>query len=466
MDVRGRWTERLERFFFFYLFANPVLDLINGIYLYTLRQLGVRPPGWLAALTPTLLLRIGVLGLMCCYILLIRDHKAMLNLMLIFLAALFSVYGEAFFSLRYGLFYDAQYAARFLYNIAALAVFPSLARGRSKETRLLLRKVFTWSALMISGSIILCFLLSAMLPFKVGFYTYWDRFGPRGASGFYYAANEAVAILMLLLPVTFSDFFEAGGFRDRANWPRLFAPALIINAMLLVGTKTAFVALFAGLFFVAVYQLRKARREQNRDILRRCRQAAVSTAAVFLLLAVFGMAGSLIESITGMRNIWGEEDNLFLYIEDEDQRDALLNANPIVRLLLSGREFYMFRAGEQWSQSYFTAIFGVGRGSQLKVIEMDFFEVLFYYGIFGFTVMLYPYARKVWRLLKKLKGKGGLPIWSVMLGLLLTAGYAAIAGHVVFSVTGGFYFVLLLVYGELILSGGEETGEAARCTGS
>jgi hypothetical protein len=451
-------TDRLERFFILYLFANPILDILNGIYLYTLNTLELRPPAWLASVTITLVLRIGVLALMCGYIFLRRD-RMLFFISLISLAAVLSIYGEIVFSRHYGFFFDAVYAARFLYNIAAMTVFAAMAgedRYGPERMRLLLRRVFTWSALFMAGSIIVCFVLDSLLPFRVGFFTYGDRFGFRGASGFFNATNEAVSVLMLMLPVVFADFFEAGGFRDKKNWPRLIAPAVVINAMLLVGTKTAFAALALLLPFIVIYQWRKSAaclcKPVNKFIRKRLKQAGALTLALFFFLAFFGMAEMVLRAFWGFEQIIFEEgDDLFWYMEDDLQRLSALNAHPIVRLLLSGRQFHLARTGERWLQNPYTVAFGIGRGSVGRVIEMDFYEILFYYGIFGCAVMLLPYVWKGRRLLHHLKGKKGILAAGIILGLTLTLGYAFIAGHVFFSVMGGFYFSLILVYGMLLL---------------
>jgi hypothetical protein len=456
----GQWTERLERFFIFYLFANPILDILNGIYIYTLRSLELTPPSWLASVTVTLILRIGVLALMCGYILIRRD-RMLFFISLISLAAVFSIYGEILFSRHYGFFFDAVYTARFLYNIAAMAVFAAMAGGDRlgrDKMRVLLRRVFTWSALFMAGSIIVCFVLDSLVPFQIGFYTYGDRFGFRGASGFFNATNEAVSVLMLMLPIVFADFFDVSEIKDKKNWSRLIAPAAVINAMLLVGTKTAFAALAFLLPFLAIYQWRRSGKLKSKTIRKRLGQAGALTIALFIFLALFGGVGIVMGSFTGMSDIFLEDDNDFWYIQDELQRLSHLNAHPIVRLLLSGRQFHLARTGERWMQNPYTVVFGIGRGSVGRVIEMDFYEILFYFGIFGCAVMLLPYVWKGRRLLSYLKGKRGILPAGILLGLALTLGYAFIAGHVFFSVMGGFYFSLILVYGMLLIPAEEAEG--------
>jgi hypothetical protein len=234
--------------------------------------------------------------------------------------------------------------------------------------------------------------------------------------------------------------------------------------MLLVGTKTAFAGLAFLAPFIVIYQWRKSAakkgRPKNKYIRLRLLQAGAVIVALFMFLAIFGMAGLVMGSFTGMGEILFEEGNNFEYMQDELQRLSSLNAHPIVRLLLSGRQFHLARTGERWMQEPYTVAFGIGRGSVGRVIEMDFYEILFYYGIFGCAVLLLPYIWKGRRLIIYLKGIKGILPAGIILGLTLTLGYAFIAGHVFFSVMGGFYFSLILVYGMLLLPAGEETGES------
>ncbi len=452
-----RWNKGLERLFVLYLFANPILDILNGMYLYAVRVLGIAQPGWMVSLTPTLLLRMALLLVMGLYILLNKEYKNILHILLLALVSLLSVTSEIFLGSRYEFFADAQYIARFAFNIAALAVFSRLLNVSfsREEAGRLLRRIFTWTALLMAGSIIGCYVLSSVMPIRLGFFASADRFGIRGSSGFYYAANEAVAILMLLLPITLSDFFAAGGFKDKKNWPRLIAPAAVMNALLLVGTKTAFVALAAGTFFVLAYQYIRARRTKNRAASRRCWHLVAISLSLCIVLSLFGMAQTVFSSISRLGSIVEEErtEDSFSYLEDDEQRWAWQNSNPIMRVLLSGREFYLRKAGDSWASDIRTVLFGIGRGTQSHIIEMDLFEMLFYYGIIGFIVMWIPYVLRVWKLFRT-PGKG-LHRMGVLLALVLTFGYAFIAGHVYFSVTGGFYFVLMILYGEFTFSAEE-----------
>ena len=85
---------------------------------------------------------------------------------------------------------------------------------------------------------------------------------------------------------------------------------------------------------------------------------------------------------------------------------------------------------------------------------MDLFEVVIYYGIFGAVAMLWLYLKLglefVWKFFKNIRElRYDLMPMAVLVSLGLCAGYLLIAGHILFSVTSGFYFSYMLLFGKI-----------------
>ena len=69
--------DRLERFFWMYLWINPVIDIVNGLFIAMLSynfRAHTNEGGF--ALTPALLIRMCVLLLFVIYIFAIKDYKS------------------------------------------------------------------------------------------------------------------------------------------------------------------------------------------------------------------------------------------------------------------------------------------------------------------------------------------------------------------------------------------------------
>ena len=72
--------------------------------------------------------------------------------------------------------------------------------------------------------------------------------------------------------------------------------------------------------------------------------------------------------------------------------------------------------------------------------------MLFYYGAFGFAVMLWLFIRLGIEFFRSFAKKYDIMAFALFLSLGLCVGYLIIAGHVLFSVTSGFYFCFTVIY--------------------
>ena len=450
--------KKLDKLFILYLFANPVFDILNGMVLYISRQYGYNIKSYEFPITPTLIIRMAFLIAMAVYLLSLKDKSCFRFLIPIGAAGLMSVIVEfAQIEMTAGrLFADVQYLARFVYNLVAFYayyhVFHTSGHIRREEALSLLRRFFCWSAALISLSILLCGV------FKLGFKSYADRFGLRGISGFYYSANEATAMLMLVLPIALYEFMQSGSYKDKKNWWWLAIPSLTINAMLLIGTKTAYLALLGALGATGLFAFFTWKRNKSSSLFKRFGALLLSIVLLFGLLNLVTRAsllGSIKDSTNALQLITDEEpdDETFSHLPP-DMAQALANSPAWVRLIFSGRQYYVAKAADEWIARGAPAwLVGMGRGSQDKVIEMDFFEIFFYYGLVGFVLMLLPYWKLGRRLFPALwQNRQNLLAVNIGVGLLLTVLYAFMAGHVFFSVTGGFYLAITLLYGTLLFA--------------
>ena len=101
----------------------------------------------------------------------------------------------------------------------------------------------------------------------------------------------------------------------------------------------------------------------------------------------------------------------------------------------------------------FTAyLFGMGRGSQAMIVEMDIFEIFLYYGLFGACAMLWIYCTLGFQFVVNFFKKFDLTAFALMLSLVMTTGYLVMAGHVLFSVTAGFYYSFTIIYSRVYIA--------------
>lgn len=418
-------AKKLEKVFLYFLFINPFLDIISGVYLSFAASLG------LPSVTPSLLVRMGMLLLFAAYIVMRRDQRAVLLMLPVAAAWLLSALGEYLFFYAFSLYEDAAYMARFVYNLAVIPVYSLLCRRgvMSRDTLVSwFERAMVTAALVLSSSIVLSFALG------IGQSTYGDRFGYRGSKGFFYSANDITAALMLLLPITFCALFKLK--KKTPLWKKLLCeltPAFTVTALLLIGTKTAFIAAIVTGAVMAVYSVGVLITKKSSLVLKRFIIADLLFAAVFLALT------------------FTPSSNAVAVVSESFAQPATVQGDTgLINTIFSGRQYKLAKAFKLWKESLpYSAAFGIGRGTQQKIIEMDLCEVFFYYGLFGTVAMLWLYLRSGVSFVGKFFRRFDMTGLACFVSLGLSVVYMIMAGHVLFSVTSGFYFSLILVYAHL-----------------
>ena len=417
---------RLEKFFFLFLFINPFLDIIGGAYLNLAESFG------LPTITPSLIVRMLVLLLFAAYVLIKRNWRAVVIMVPLVVAWALSLAGELMYYYSIDLSADVQYIVRFAFNIAVILVYATVFKNSALNRKSLLayiNRAFVFSAALLSATIVLPYLLG------LGFSTYGDRFGYRGSRGFFFSGNDITAVLLLLLPIAFYVFFTLGRGKLKLGtvlW-HAASPALTITALAIIGTKTAFFAIAGSCAVMLGYGIYTHVKKKDRTYLTRFGIVILAFAMIFGLLMLVTQAKLA-----------------------SDIRASLLQPGVIAEesglsgAILSGRGEKLNRAlGSLRRTTPYSVLFGTGRGTQVNVIEMDIFEVVIYYGVFGAIVMLWLYLKLGVGFLKKAFKKFDLMGLALLASLGMCVGYLVMAGHILFSVTSGFYFSLLLVYAHL-----------------
>ncbi|MCL1975650.1 MAG: O-antigen ligase family protein [Firmicutes bacterium] len=486
-------SRSIEKFFFTFLIINPFLDIFTGAYIHVgFKILGERLTD---LITPTLIVRMVVLLLFLVYIFSERHIKSILILLPIGLAWAMSVLGEFLFAGGFSLFTDMQYMAKFVYNIALILVL-TLILQHSSWNREKLLGFFNWYISLT----LLILALSIHVPYVLGlgYSTYADRFGYFGARGFFYSGNDITAVLMMLIPIALINYISlpslTPGRRMRLSdlWPQdtprrrhlfyLAAPAAALAALFSIATKTAFIAFGVTMLVVGIYYWRMSKNSGDKAPWQAFCRICIAFVAIFAFLSLFGLIKDLADILERFKK-WSYEDPNF------------------ITLLGSGRIEKMIDTFAAWKAAGpFAWIFGIGRGTRRFVIEMDVCETFFYYGLLGTLAMLWLYIKLGVAVVKSFIGIGSgtqriniessileVPYYYGIFGTLamlrlyikqglknfaprrrdayalalfisvgLAAAYSILAGHVLFSVTSGFYFAFMLIYSRLYFAKSKE----------
>ena len=432
-----------DKLFLFFLFINPIFDLINGLHVYLLNS----PEGGLVgdhtifnfpALSIPLAVRMLFFAVMIVYLLMMRDKRALFAGAAIVLSFALTVGYEFLRGAEFSLKEDVLYTARFSYNLAAFLSYAHVLANSGKSTEELLqrvRQIICITLYIVSLGVLIPYVLN------FGFYTYADRHGLRGCRGLFYAGNDVVAMMMLLLPLSLHAYFSGETLRSRGTRLQLSAAALCTLTLLIVGSKAAYLTAIASVAFFVLYALVRLIKDRDAKALLYLLVFICSVAVLFGLL-------SLLVNLRASLQIGGRHLSVRETMEETAGATAgYIETDGVETALFSGRTGMIALGWEQVSAALpLSALFGIGRGSQVHVIEMDVLEVFFYYGLVGAFAFLWIYCKHGFLFLRDLVRKPSFRALSTLCAMVICVGYLFLAGHVLFSVTAGFYFALTLLY--------------------
>lgn len=428
-----------EKAFWLLLLISPALDMINGIWTYLicggdggmLSSLDIKNiPG----MSPSFLIRIGFLLIMVAYLFLQKKWKAIAMFVVIGLCWVGTVAGEFLRGVEFSLMADIQYITRFCYCLVVLIAYSTMMKQDKRSPEALrdyVDKVLCGSLTVLGLGVLIPFILG------MGFYTYADPLGYRGSRGFFYAGNDITAVMMLMLPVVLVGWMEQKKVKKAGYpWLQAVSAALGLMSMLIIGTKTSFLA--AGVTFIAMGGYAVIMGLKKKDWQAGKRLLAVLALVLVILLVLLAVAES-----SPLETIWRSLSATGQYIEIADPETVVL----------SGRTSKLDLAIADFKDGLpLTGLVGIGRGSQAKIIEMDLLEVFLYYGVLGTVAMLWLYLLQGVKTIIDLFRCFSLRNLAVCVALGLCVGYLFLAGHTLFSVTAGFYFAFMIVYARLFCS--------------
>lgn len=412
-----------------FLFLNPFLDIVSGLYITIYQMSGEKFSLLETPMTPSLVIRLLMLIFMLIYLVVKQDKQSWLTLIPIGICCAVTVALEFLFADFFSLFHEAQYLAKFAFNLVMLLAYMAYFRDYGDRDSVIrfLDRIANYTLLTLTGVLLICYILN------FGYHTYGDRFGYFGFRGIYYSGNDITGVFMILLPLSIKQAIESDSFKKR-GFLKAFIPAMTINSLLIIGTKTAFIACGISILGIIAWSVSRYIRHKDKTTVKNMLILLLTVAALFGLLLLYSGSGLMLDIQSSFGHM-----SLSMNLDE--------SGGDITNLVLSGRQHKLKAAFESWKFSGIKAwLFGIGRGTQELIIEMDVFEVFFYYGILGAIAMLWLYVKLSFSFIMKFIKKIDLCGLCLFLSMGMTTAYLIVAGHVLFSTTSGGYYALMLVY--------------------
>ncbi|WP_165976227.1 O-antigen ligase family protein [Bacillus salipaludis] len=430
---RSRKTSMVYLVLFIYIVLQPILDLLTSLSLRLRGQ----------DFTTGLLIRLAFLVFMGLYAMFfskrVRNYFLLLAGFFI-IHLLINQHMKPIFSVSV----EVKYIVKLVYfNVALLFSFVLFSREGG------IRRHKTIDAIVIAITLMgIIMIVSGLTGTAFNSYSW----GKEGHVGWFYAGNEIGAILAMGFPVVVLTALQ------KTNWAWI-SVLLVIYSLFALGTKVGFGAIVIVLLLallISLFGVVKNRSGWIRPILLMLLFAGTSCYFPFSSIARnMNMHLNLVESNQS---------------QDEVKTETPGTAGtPVVQmenLVLSGREHFLSIQKQYFSEAPITQkLFGMGYGGnypqQPKLIEMDFYDVFYSLGLFGFILYFIPLA---WILVQTVRyALRYLPesctIRNVLIaaGAVLGLGIAFTAGHVLTAPGVSIYLGLLLAYLMTILK--DQSGE-------
>jgi len=289
----------------------------------------------------------------------------------------------------------------------------------------LLNQAFIFKATNIITAIIgISYWLAVITNTGINSYTY----GEKGYSGWFYSANELSVIVIILFGLSIVQLsFKKGP----SSWVSFI---LMLSMLPMVGTKTAFYGGMLILFTFTGYLLLTFNIRLLRD----------KSQLVFLGIV------SLFLFITPFSPIFSNTEQLDMRIKQENKPNVdhtAVQQSTFMTKLLSSRDIYLQTTKEDFIHAEgLRKAFGLGYAgnymSDPKIIEMDFFDMFFSYGVIGTLFLLLPL---VYLCVKMLTFPIHIEKALLLFTLCLCFGIAFLAGHVIFAPSVMTYLAILFL---------------------
>ena len=474
---------RFEHFLLFFIILQPVLDLLTSLSITLLKSNA----------TVGILVRFLIMAVGGIYILIQAKEKENRKF-LIYLILLAGVLGIGFINNKLVkdpivLSEEVKFVAKALYIYIMLGSYILALKSLKTKVNISdkVRNSIVYSTLIINAIMV----ISISTSTDFGSYE-WMKVGSRG---WFYAGNELGSILAIIFPiVVLYSIQKTKSVKHVLYWiPSL----LMIYSLIQVGTKVgmgsigATLAAAIGIIFL---QLLFDRKNPNKKSL-----ALNAVIAIVLLAGVVGtFKQTPLAQNMGIHNNYLTEQNVAQQGQKEQEIKEKLKKEQELKakeenhhkvekpeekakieeevkkelekeqkkenqenLIFSGRQVYEERHKQFFKEAPMTQkLLGMGYAGNFKyneqkqpdpkLIEMDFHDWFYDFGIIGFVLLMIPFVYYGLRILlafiTRFKEIFNIKYGMIAASLLLALGIAYIAGHILTAPGVGIYFVVVLAY--------------------
>lgn len=434
--------EFMVKILYIFLLLHPIMDLITA--LMTRFELGIISIG--------IIIRGLFLIFMLIYLFFFNNSKYKKK-SIKYLLILFSFCIIYFITKKELIFNSSFLISEFIYMFKYMyfpIIFISLINfcDQYQLDRKKIINIFVINLILYSILIIIPFITNT------GFNSYAKNKGI-GVVGWFFSANEIGAILTIIFPLLFLYI------NKNIKLNIVVSLIVVLFSVILIGTKVAFFGCIGAIIVTLIYYLINFKKYKKSHFI-----------LVVLLLLFMALVSS---KLPVMKNInkridWYNSTNVVEKKEESKEKteDKITSTNEQkssnesnktdAKFILSSRDKLATRIYNIYKDSNtIEKLFGIGFSNRTtinneriaKIIEMDFFDILFRYGIIGLIIYCIPFILTGITIIKYLvvnKFKMSLEQYLFGYSIVIGFGTGFIAGHVFSSPPVSIYLAILMVY--------------------
>jgi len=257
-----------------------------------------------------------------------------------------------------------------------------------------------------------------------------------GHTGWYYSANELGILFGIAFPFIIAYVIKSKSFAS------VIACGLCVYGLLSVGTKAGLLSLIIAILSLAVFCI----------VLFVIRKTDLAkTASLVLLFLILGFA--IVFPVSAANN----------HLKEQYTNKLTRESQEFENFIYSGREEKLEEQGQKYlDATLLEQLFGLKdstktvENGKFKLVERDYYDILFNFGITGLFVYIFILAyvliSLVIAVIKSFKNKCNMDVFAAGVSILITVSAAHICGHVFSIPTIGIYLSAILGYALSIAS--------------
>lgn len=389
-----------EKLIIYLMILNPFIDLFNGFIGYVLR----------INISPGVIIR-SIITVSIILIYTFKKKGNIINVSFIIILFLTQMLFVSF-NENINLYEELSFISKIYYNMFLLFVVGKIFVEKKINYDFYVNKL-----ILVNIIVIVSLIITKLLGLGVSSYGESE-----GYKGLYIGLNDLTAMLIITFPFILYKLITT----NKKLIYSIYSTISAINIIML-GTKTAIAILMIIVIFFIFQIVFKGKKISN------------------IIIIIIAM---ILFSIIFKRYFWDTYSSTILV-----RLKYFIDKQDFATFIVSGRNMTLVKAMSFWSENLFSILFGLGftNGSHFigsfllahGMIEMDLFDILYFYGVIIFLIIAVPLIKMLFKSIKVLLNSNDLLYKIIALVYILSFIVSFLGGHILLSPLSGIYFIII-----------------------